>query len=129
MSCILRISGKNLNIYELLDIGLEPDNYWVKGDPSGKKHLKTGVNYCVSDADFNEFELQKKDAFKYLQNNKKEIKAIHNLAGCENGHLDFGIEQRDEAVQCNTFSPKLIKLIGELDLGIEVSLYPILKDY
>jgi len=66
MSCVLRITGEKLNINKLLTIAPEADAYWEKGEPrlltkpNGKKHLQSGANYCISDADFNEFELQKK---------------------------------------------------------------------
>jgi len=130
MSCILRIAGEKLNINKLLAIDSEPEVYWVKGeprlqsDPNGKKHLNSGANYCISDADFNEFGLQKEEVIKYLNENGNKIKAIQSLAGSEGAYLDFAIEQRDVAVQCDSFPPELIKLAGALKLGIEISQYP-----
>jgi hypothetical protein len=130
MSCILRASGKKLNIDELLEIDLESDTHWIKGEPillskpDFKKCLTSGANYCVSDAEFYEFNIQKEEAIKYLTENKEKIKAIQSLTGLENLSLDFGIEQRDVAVQSDYFPPELIKLSGELNLGIEISQYP-----
>ncbi len=38
--------------------------------------------------------------------------------------LDFGIERRDVAVQCDRLPPELVRLAGSLGLGIELSQYP-----
>ena len=130
MSCILRIAGEKLNIDELLAIDSEPSAYWVKGEPklqsqpNGKKRLTSGANYCISDADSNEFELQKKEVIQYLNEHGDKIKAIQDVMGHEGASLDFAIEQRNVAVQCDAFPSELIKLAGELELGIEISLYP-----
>jgi len=131
MSCVLRITGnKKLKINKLLQIIPELDTYWIKGEPrlsnhpNGKKHLHTGANHCISDAGFDNFELQKKDAINYLITNRIQIIKIQELKGLKSLYLDFGIEQRDVAMQCDSFPPKLIKLAGELNLGIEISLYP-----
>ena len=130
MSCVLRIIGENLNVEELLKIDSNPDTYWKKGDsklrtrPNNKKHLRSGAHYCVSEAEFNEFEKQKKDVIKYLHENEEKIKAIQKLAGIESVFLDFGIEQRDVFVQSDFFQPELIRLAGKLGLGIKLSQYP-----
>ena len=130
MSCILRVAGEKLDINELLDVEWEPEVYWVKGEPrlqsrpNGEKHLTSGANYCISDADFDEFTLQKEEVIKYLYENEEKIKAIQNLSAHEGAYLDFAIEQRDVAVQCDSFPPELIKLAGALGLGIEISQYP-----
>ena len=130
MSCVLRVIGEKLNVEELLKIDSNPDTYWKKGDPrirtkpKDKKHLRSGAHYCVSEAEFNEFEKQKKDVIKYLNENEEKIKAIQKLAGIESVLLDFGIEQRDVFVQSDFFEPELIRLAGKLGLGIELSQYP-----
>jgi len=71
---------------------------------------------------------KKKDVINYLIQNKNKIIKIQQLAGLDSLYLDFGIEQRDVAMQCDSFPPKLIKLAGELNLGIEISQYPIFED-
>ena len=131
MSCVLRVIGKELNVEELLKIDSNPDTYWKKGEvklktkPTEKKHLHSGAHYCVSEAEFNEFEKQKKDVIRYLNKNEEKIKAIQKLSGIESIFLDFGIEQRDVFVQSNFFPPELITLAGKLGLGIELSQYPL----
>ncbi len=39
------------------------------------------------------------------------------MTGHEDACLDFAIEQRDVAIQCDFFPPELIKLAGALGLG------------
>ena len=90
--------------------------------------MHSGAHYCVSEAEFNEFEKQKKDAIKYLNENEEKIESIQKLAGIESVFLDFGIEQRDVFVQSDFFPPELIRLAGKLGLGIELSQYPISDD-
>ncbi len=130
MSCILRISGTDLNLADLLEISLVTDSIWEKGTPKistkpdSKKHTNSGVRYVVSEADFDEFELQKADAIEYLEQNQNKIEEIMNLPGVEGACLDFGIHWRDVPVQCDNFPPKLIKLAGDLRLAIELSQYP-----
>ena len=130
MSCVLRVIGEELNIEELLKIDSNPDTYWKKGEPrlktkpNEKKHLHSGAHYCVSEAEFNEFEKQKEDVIKYLNENEEKIESIQKLAGIESVFLDFGIEQRDVFVQSDFFPPELIRLAGKLGLGIELSQYP-----
>ena len=129
MSCVLRVVGEKLNVDELLKIDSTPDVSWKKGEsrfktkPEGKKHLRSGANYCISEAEFNEFEKQKKDVIQYLHKNEEKVKAMQKLVGIESMVLDFAIEQRDVFVQNDFFPPELIQLAGNLGLGIELSQY------
>ena len=132
MPCMLRISGPNLDIDSLIQhIALEPETVCRKGEPkfgsrpNGNKHQKSGADYLVSDAEFEDFEGQQSDAVEYLKLHETEIKAILSFSGVEGVVLDFGISRREVAVQCDYFPPELIKLAGELGLGIELSQYPL----
>ena len=134
MSCILRISGTDLSLDELEKIKFAPDSTWQKGTPKisnkpdGKKYMSTGARYIVSDADFDEFDIQKNEAIDFLNKNKRMIEEVIKLPSVEDASLDFGIERRDVAVQCDYFQPELLKLAGNLGLGIELSQYPIDED-
>ena len=66
---------------------------------------------------------KKKDAIEFLTHNKTQLHQIMSLPGVE-GALDFGIVWRDVAFQCDYFPPELIRIAGELGLGIELSQYP-----
>jgi hypothetical protein len=130
MSCILRVSGTELNIKSQLKIKLVPDSTWERGTPvlsnkpDGKKHSNSGARYVVSEADFDEFQVQKSDAVEFMEQNNSELIKIMNLPGIEGGCLDFGIYYRDVPVQCDYFPPELVLLAGRLGLGIELSQYP-----
>jgi hypothetical protein len=131
---MLRISGLNLDMDSLIQqIALEPESVWRKGEPkfgsrpngTEHKHQRSGANYLVSDAEFEDFEGQKSDAAEYLKLHETEIKEILSFPGLERAVLDFGISRRDVAVQSDYFPPELIKLAGGLGLGIELSQYPL----
>ena len=130
MSCILRIIGNELNLNDLLKVNLIADTTWEKGTPrlktkpDGKKHLHSGASYLASLADFDEFEQQISDSIKYLKQNNKLIQEIMSLPDVDEASLDFGINKRDVIVQCDFFPLELIKIAGELGLGIELSQYP-----
>ena len=78
MSCMLRVDGTNLNIDKLLEIDLKPDSFYKKGEYRTKKsnHTSSGARYLVSNADFSNFEDQKKDAIRFLRDNANSIKEI-----------------------------------------------------
>jgi hypothetical protein len=70
-----------------------------------------------------DFSKQKTEAIEYLSKNKKLLSSIINYKGIDGGDLDFGIEWRNVAVQCDNFPPELVKLAGHIGLGIELSQY------
>jgi hypothetical protein len=123
---MLRVAGKDLNLRDLLEISLKPDSTWEKGSRKSKntKNASSGARYVVSEAEFDQFEQQKLDAIKFMKRNKDRIQEIMNLHGIDGADLDFGIYRRDVPVQCDNFPPHLVKLAGNLGLGIELSQYP-----
>lgn len=129
MSCILRINGTDLILNDLLKVNLIPSSTWEKGTPilsampEGKKYSNSGASYVVSEADFDEFEVQKYDAINFLERNNRQIMEIMHLPGIEGACLDFGINSKDVPVQCDHFPSELVKLSGKLGLGIELSQY------
>ena len=52
------------------------------------------------------------------------MSSVVSYPGVEAAYLDFGIEWRNESVQCDSFPPSLIALAGQIGLGIEISQYP-----
>ncbi|SIO60498.1 hypothetical protein SAMN05444166_6415 [Singulisphaera sp. GP187] len=96
--------------------------------PEGKKHSTSGITFVVSDADFHDFPQQIVEATAYLEINRDELSRLRDFAGIESVTLDFGIAQRDVMVQCDYLPPSLIRLAGELELGIEITQYPIDTD-
>jgi hypothetical protein len=59
-------------------------------------------------------------AIAFLKANQVELEQL----GIERIDLDFGIQDRDVAVQGDYFPPELLRLAGNLNIGIEVTRYP-----
>jgi hypothetical protein len=133
MSCVLRVSGAELSIDKLLrNISLPPDNVYRKGElkfpaskPNDKRHVDSGASFLVSDAGFKELRIQIEDAVLFLENHQKEIEQMRRHAGVEGISLDFGIESREVMGQFEQFPAKLLRLAGNLDVDLEISLYKI----
>lgn len=130
MSCILRVVGTKFDFKELGRMNLIPDSTWEKDaprlstKPDGKKNTNSGATFVVSDAEFDDFEQQKYNAIDFLKRNKHQIQEILNFSGIEGAVLDFGIYWRNVPVQCDHFPAELVKLAGELGLGLELTQYP-----
>lgn len=134
MSCILRIEGENFKVHEYVEkTNLQPFNAYLKGDKLGftrrgiDYHEINGCSFDLSIADFDQFDLQKKDAIEFLEKNFEKLKLLSEfgLSKDEIPVIDFGIFTRmfDYEVQCDYLEPKLLRLAGELNFGIEISQY------
>lgn len=134
MSCYLRFCGDELNVKEIIKtLNISPSKIWEKGLPRFKRNpnklnRNSGFNILVSDAEFNEFEKQKKEAIDYLRKHQELLSKIMSYEGVDGGDLDFGIEWRDVVIQCDNFPANLIKLAGQIGLGVELSQYEPLDD-
>jgi hypothetical protein len=127
---MLRISGVKLDIDRLLAaIPLQSTMSYRRGEPSrkskprGEKHKRSGAGFLVSDADFDQFDQQKKDAIAFLKTKNAVIRKIMRWPGVDGGELDFGIWRRD-VVQCDYFPAQLVSLAGKLSLDIGLTQYP-----
>jgi len=134
MSCVLRIEGNDFNVDQFLSsTNLSPYEKHIKGEnltikkKNKTKHTTSGCSFDLSTADFNRFDLQKKDAINFLEENFDKLNTIYSfgLKENENPIIDFAIETRMNEVgaQFDYFEPKLIKLAGNLEFGIELSQY------
>jgi len=135
MACILTISGENLDVEEFIQkTGLQPYKKFIKGEPTirtkpeGKKHPFSGLSLEASGADFNQLEKQIEDAIKFLKLNKGKLRQISATKEVDFATLDFGIELRIDfesvVYQFEHFPSELLKLAGELEIGLDISLYP-----
>lgn len=88
----------------------------------------SGFNVVVSDAEFSEFTRQVEDTIAFLTTHRGELERLGAAPGIEELWLDFGIERRDVMLQCDQFPPELIRLAGQLGMGIELSQYPVPDD-
>ena len=78
----------------------------------------------ASDADFDEFPRQADEATAFLRNESEQVRRLCEWPGVEGVTLDFGVERRDVAVQCDVLPMELVRLAGSLGLAIEMSQYP-----
>jgi len=131
--CVLRVSGENLDIDALLAFtSLVPRHVVRKGQPrfERSKHIAgySGFNVSVSDASGTDVQSQVRDALAFLQMNREDIQRAVQFPGVEHARLDFGVHCRLSngiAAQFDYYPPDLLRLAGELGLGIEISLYPV----
>jgi len=117
MSCVLLAGGKRFDVDVFLKgTKLSPCAIFRKGeligtDPKGKKRNMSGLNIDASSASFDNFTRQIKDAVKFLQDNKAEIKKLVKTKGLdEPPELDFAIRKRDSFTQSDCFPAELVAL-------------------
>lgn len=134
MSCVLRITGNNLDVDKFMkNSHLKPYRVDRKGQsiiksaPKSKKANSSAFHFDVSHADFSALDKQIKDAINFLKKNKKYLKVIKRNRTVDSALLDFAITSRMKSkgtfVQCDFFPAELLKLAGELNIGIELSQY------
>ena len=133
MSCILRVSGKNLEIGALLrQLPFAPYRIWCKGsvDEIRKKvSVDSGAAFEIRGADLDEFDLQIEDATAFLEKHGASLKAMTEFPGVEYAVLDFGIEVRDEYVVYSDCLPAtFIQAAATSGLDIELSHYRCLEE-
>jgi hypothetical protein len=129
MSCMLRAEGSKKAVLQLREMWKAQNvSYYIKGErrfpknPTSKLNNYSGIGALVSEADFDRVDLQVKDAVKYLKKNEGILKKLGDLRFKEM-KIDFGIEKRNVWAQFEFFPPTLLKLAGNLNIGLEISLY------
>ncbi len=134
MACVLRAFGSDFDPDEFLKGSpLSPSKVWRKGEPRvsiGRSRSRvqdtSGMNVTVSDANVGDFQEQVRDAIGFLHSNKGELARLVAFPGIEEIVLDFAASWgKDVVTQTDYLPPELIRLAGELGLGIEISHYPI----
>ena len=64
---------------------------------------------------------QIEDAISFLKSNQKELAKLLEFPGADTNYIDFAIEDRlDVGLQCDRFPPELLRLAGNLGIGIEI---------
>ncbi|MBC7557440.1 MAG: hypothetical protein H7195_10830 [Chryseobacterium sp.] len=135
MSCILLIEGENFNVTEFLRVAkMDPYEKHLKGEKRPFKRTgvpdiyeSSGCRFTLSEADFDNFELQKIETINYLKNNFEKLKEIYTfgLTETEIPSIAFGIENKMGEFWCQSelLQLELLKLSSELNFEIEISLY------
>ena len=66
---------------------------------------------------------QIRDAIKFLERHKRQLRRLSRLPGVETLTLDFGVARRDVPAQFDYFPPNLLLAAGKLGIGLELSWY------
>lgn len=86
-----------------------------------------GFSCDVSKKEWNDFPGQVEDAISFLKSHSYELKRLATNHVVSDMRLDFPVESRLVAnelfSQCDYLPPELIKLAGEVGIGIEISQY------
>ncbi len=132
MSCILRVHGSELNLDECLaNIPLPPDSKYRKGESrrglkkGGQLNDSSGFTLLASDHD--DVTVQIDEALVFLRKNYPSLKALSDRSDIETNTLDFAwhfpVGENGAIAQFRNFPPDLLRLCGDLNIGIEVSVY------
>ncbi len=130
--CVLHVSSKTMSFGDFIEGSSLPIyRSHEKGDPGIIPRRPAFADYgfsCkVSKKKFSDFKGQVKDAISFLNTNLHELTTLVEQYEIDNIRLDFPIENRmvkmDLASQCDYLPPELIKLAGNIGLGIEMSQY------
>ena len=92
--------------------------------PNPLRHDQSGVHVVASVADFHQFRRQAEEATAFLLDHAEQVQRLCKWPGVEDMRLDFRVERRDVAVQCDYLPPDLSRVAGLLGLGIELTQYP-----
>lgn len=136
MSAVLRASGPDFDVDAFVP---HPDwtiaNVFHRGEPrlphsqqDWGTHRHSGLYIVVSDADLRDFAGQVANAIEFLSAYAEEVRTLAGWPGMDGVVLDFGIERRDTATQCDCFPAELVRLAGACGLALELSQYPISSD-
>ncbi|MFO0970012.1 MAG: hypothetical protein U0793_31050 [Gemmataceae bacterium] len=128
--CVLHVEGKDFDVATFLDdCTLAPYMVFHKGEPfrKGKNGIRdaSGFSCLVSDSDGNlseEFE----DAIGFLTKHRESLLRLACLPTVQSKTLDFGYYSRlsdKYFMQSDTISLDLLRLVSQLGIEIELSLY------
>ena len=130
-SVIFRASGNDFDPSSLSGTGLNGDNIHLRGQKSkrGRKdfvYKDSGFSVDLGPDDHDDLGTQILAAMRFVQDYRDTIRSLKNL---DDMRFDFGYSPRpDSVVQFDYLPPKFIKACGELNIGIELSLYPPISD-
>ena len=132
---VLHVFGEAFNPRPILtEMSLQPYSEFCRGDQcfpdspwSERRHQVGGFKCEVSSAD-GLLADEVADAIAFLREHYDDLARLGGVPGVESKILDFGDYQRidgeEVVVQCDYLPPELLRLAGELGIGIELSLYP-----
>lgn len=135
IGCVFHVVGASFDPGPALEGStLQPYAVFQSGDlvhPGSKKFTKrheSGGFKCEVSASGRDLPQQVADAIAFLEAHHADLERLSVTSEVESMHLDFGHNLRIDgetcAAQFDRLPPRLLKLAGELGIGIELSLYP-----
>ncbi len=131
--CVLRAAGRHFDVDAyMMKSKLQPCLIYHRGEPKLKKTTPkkykwpdSGINVVVSNASFENFRRQIRDAIQFLIKNKTEIRKLIKYKGVEGVELDFPTSyDPSKWIQDYFFPAELIALASQLGLELRISEYP-----
>lgn len=135
--CVLRISGENLDLEDALAaVSFQPYRAYSKGQPRSRRpgQLHTESGFCVRAASGDpapdeDMPRQIAEAEAFLTRHASELQRFQGVATAT---LDFGCfcrigtvrDGQEIVTHFERFPASLLKLCGDLDIALEISLYP-----
>ena len=123
MPCSITIKGTDFRVREYMaETKLSNIHFWCKGDltQGGKRLYKSGLGIQVSAADLANLNAQIRGTLLYLTKNQSELKKLATYRGVDEAYLSFAMEQEDEIALFVYFPADLVKLAGDIGLGIHI---------
>lgn len=129
MSCVLRIGGRDVDADALLaSVNLPAYRVDRKGEPRLLRNRgpfeESTIHVEVSGAAFADLAAQVADAVGFLRENADAVRTAVRFPGVGHATLDFAVEAKDVAIDSTYLPPDLLRLAGDLGVGIELSVYP-----
>jgi hypothetical protein len=130
MPCVLRVSGKNLDLSAFLEnFPVKAFRTWRKGEPrvpaspNSKINADFGACFHVSSAGFDEFAKQQVDAISFLSANRASLQQLTSFPNVEFAQLDFGIDWGGEWIHSDVLSPTFLRAAADAGVSVEISHY------
>ena len=129
--CVLRAWGKNFDVDRFLKRSpWKPCAIFRRGEKRGilgnKKNAESSFNLGVSEASWLDLAAQVRDATKFIQKHKSELRRLKRFPGVEGVVLDFPVEDRmseNKMTYTIQIPEAFIQVAGGAGLSIEVSIY------
>ena len=133
MAAALRASGPDFDVDAFVaDCDWRVAKVFRRGEvrlsntrPGGRVREESGLNVVVSEAGFDGFAQQVRDAIAFLSDGAAEVRRLVSFPGVTGVVLDFGIAWRDGATHSDQFPGELVRLAGTCGIALELSHYPV----
>lgn len=129
--CILKVYS-NIDSFESFyqDTDIPVYSFYNKGERRNQKSdaIRTDfrISFDVSEKEWDDFQGQINDAIKFLNRYKEQIQYLFAKYSISDAYLDFALWSRlyGDVVNQNDHIPReLVKIAGELNIGIEMGIY------